>query len=166
MRLRPTYVSAERAEGLSPAGRRARGCQSEGQSSRNRYGEREGGGGRDDDGGKVRGRSVGGSVRTHARQHKGKTGGTSQTLKEDLPGTKFQRTHMRRSVPLAVGCQRLAIPIHIWLCISACHCLSPSFLRRSYLHFSIGFRLLRRPCLRCPTRSLSLSFSPGPVPSS
>ena len=35
--------------------------------------------------------------------------------------------------------------------------------RRSYLHFSIGFRLLRRPCLRCPTRSLL--FSPGPVPS-
>ena len=59
---------------------------------------------------------------------------------------------------------RLAIPIHIWLCISACHCFPPPHLpRRPYLHFSIGFRLLSR-CLRWVTRVGSHPIPSRPIP--
>ena len=67
MRLRPTYVSAER-RGLSPAGGRGavnqKGSRAEIDTEN---GKQEEAGG--DDGGKVRGRSVAGSARTHTRDN-------------------------------------------------------------------------------------------------
>ena len=55
MRLRPTYVSAERAEGLSPAGSGRGAVNQKGSRAEidTENGEEEAG---DDDGGKVRGR--------------------------------------------------------------------------------------------------------------
>ena len=161
MRLRPTYVSAERAEGLSAAGRRARGCQSEGQSSRNRYGGRQGGGG----GGRRRWwqsprsvgrRRVGADTRaTTQRQNRGHESNFER-------GTAWHKistnTHAKRCSPSCwmpeIGNSYSYLVMH--LCVSLPFPLPISISQSDFVS-SVAPVCVVRP---------ALPFSPGPVPSS